>query len=72
MKPGGWVVLGRMRSAPDPLAQALLAFRTCRSGGDDVGVDRLRELLTGLGCQLTEGGAPPMSPVELVIAQTPA
>jgi SAM-dependent methyltransferase len=72
VRPGGWIVLGRMRSSPDPLARALHAFRTARSGGDDVDTTRLLELLGREGCTPIEGGSPPMSPVELVVAQTPA
>jgi 2-polyprenyl-3-methyl-5-hydroxy-6-metoxy-1,4-benzoquinol methylase len=71
VRPGGWIVLGRMRSSPDPLARALLTFRTIRSGGDDLDTKRLREMLEQVGCMPIDGGAPPMSPVELVVAQTP-
>jgi SAM-dependent methyltransferase len=72
VKPGGWVVLGRMRSSPDPLARALLAFRTARSGGDDIDTKRSRELLEQAGCTPLDAGGPPTSPVELVLAQTPS
>jgi SAM-dependent methyltransferase len=71
VRPGGWIVLGRMRSSPDPLARALLTFRTIRSGGDDLDTKRLREMLEQVGCTPIDAGAPPMSPVELVVAQTP-
>jgi predicted O-methyltransferase YrrM len=71
VRPGGWIVLGRMRSSPDPLGRALLTFRTIRSGGEDLDTKRLRELLEQGGCTPIDAGAPPMSPVELVVARTP-
>jgi SAM-dependent methyltransferase len=70
--PGGWIVFGRMRSAPDPLARALATFRTTRSGGDDLDTKRLRELFEQAGCTALDAGGPAMSPVELVIGRTPA
>jgi predicted O-methyltransferase YrrM len=71
VRPGGWIVLGRMRSSPDPLAAALLAFRTARSGGDDLDTKRLRELLDQAGCTTLDVGGPPASAIELVVARTP-
>ena len=73
VKPGGWVVLGRMRSAPDPLVAAAVRLRVIRAGGFDLDPKRAAELLESAGCAVGEPAAmPPMSPVELVLGRTPA
>jgi precorrin-6B methylase 2 len=72
VRPGGSIILGRMRSSPDAVAQSLYTFRTTRAGGDDLDAKRLRQLLEEVGCTSLDVGGPPMSPVELVVGQTPS
>ena len=50
LRPGGWLVLGRMASPPDPLAQAVTTLRTIRGGGADFDAKRLVAALEAVGC----------------------
>jgi SAM-dependent methyltransferase len=72
VRPGGWVVLGRMRPAPNPLAEAVVALRTTRSGGTTIDAKRAADLLEQAGC--TDVHVPPPagpSPLEFVLGQRP-
>ena len=73
LRPGGWLVLGRMAPPPDPLAQAVSTLRTIRSGGADFDAKRLVTALEAVGCTAVrvvprQGPAP----MEYVIGQRPA
>ena len=73
LRRGGWLVLGRMASPPDPLAQAVSTLRTIRSGGTDFDAKRLIAALEAVGCTAVrvvprQGPAP----MEYVIGQRPA
>jgi hypothetical protein len=50
LRPGGWLVLGRMAPPPDPLAQAVSTLRTIRVGGTDFDAKRLVAALEAVGC----------------------
>jgi hypothetical protein len=50
LRPGGWLVLGRMASSPDPLARAVGTLRTIRGGGADFDAKRLVAALEAVGC----------------------
>jgi len=50
LRPGGWLVLGRMASPPDPLAQAVTTLRIIRGGGADFDAKRLVAALEAAGC----------------------
>ena len=50
LHPGGWLVLGRMASPPDPLAQAVSTLRTVRGGGADFNAKHLVAALEAVGC----------------------
>jgi SAM-dependent methyltransferase len=50
LRPGGWLVLGRMAPPPDPLAQAVSSLRTIRGGGADFDTKRLVAALEAAGC----------------------
>ncbi len=50
LRPGGWLVLGRMAVPPDPLAHAVSTLRIIRSGGADFGAKRLVAALAAVGC----------------------
>jgi SAM-dependent methyltransferase len=72
LRPGGWLVLGRMASPPDPLAQAVSRLRTIRSGGADFDAKRLVAGLEAAGCTAVrvvprQGPAP----MEYAIGQRP-
>jgi len=72
VRPGGWLVLGRMASPPDPVAQAVFALRTIRSGGAEFDTKRLITSLETAGCTAVrvlprQGSAP----LEYVIGQRP-
>jgi SAM-dependent methyltransferase len=72
LRPGGWLVLGRMTSPPDPLAQAVSTLRTIRGGGADFDAKRLIEALEAVGC--TAARVVPRqgpAPMEYVIGQRP-
>ena len=47
LRPGGWIVLGRMRPAPNPLAEATAALRTIRAGGIVLHPTRARRAARG-------------------------
>jgi SAM-dependent methyltransferase len=72
LRPGGWLVLGRMAPAPDRLAQAVSTLRTIRGGGADFDAKRLVTALEAVGCTavrvLPRQGPAPM---EYVIGQRP-
>jgi SAM-dependent methyltransferase len=70
VRPGGWLVLGRMTPPPDPVAQAVFALRTIRSGGAEFDTKRLITSLETAGCTAVrvlprQGSAP----LEYVIGQ---
>jgi SAM-dependent methyltransferase len=70
VKPGGWVVLGRLRTMPDPLAEAVLVLRTIRGGGSHIDNKRAAELLEGAGLSsITTFTPPPPGAPELVLGQ---
>ena len=50
LRPGGWLVLGRMAPPPDPLAQAVSTLRTIRGGGGDFDANRLVAAFEAVGC----------------------
>jgi SAM-dependent methyltransferase len=70
LRPGGWLVLGRMRTMPDPLAEATVALRTIRGGGSVLEPARLSELIEKAGCEVVPAAPPPGPvPVELVLGR---
>lgn len=73
LRPGGWLVLGRVAAPPDPLAQAVSALRTIRGGGADFDAKRLAAALESAGCTAVRV-VPRQSPVpmEYVIGQRAA
>jgi predicted O-methyltransferase YrrM len=72
LRPGGWVVLGRFESAPDPLAQATMAVRTIRGGGCTIDAERSTELLRGAGfASVRDLERTGPTPVAFVIGQKP-
>jgi SAM-dependent methyltransferase len=73
VRPGGWLVLGRMAPPPDPLTQATFALRTVRGGGAELDTKRLITSLETAGC--TAVRALPRqgpAPLEYVIGQRAA
>jgi len=72
LRPGGWVVLGLMRTPPDRLAAAIFDLRTVRGGGCVLSTERAIELLDTAGA-VAGHSVPPQqpSPLELVIGQRP-
>jgi SAM-dependent methyltransferase len=72
MRPGGWIVLGRMRPIPDPLAEAVASLRTLRGGGANIDTKRAIDLLESAGCGSVHA-APPNgpAPLEFVLGQRP-
>ena len=72
MTPGGWIVLGRLRSLPSPLADATGTLRTIRGGGCDLDTKRLTELLDGIGSTEVHAVVPTGAvPLELVLGRRP-
>jgi SAM-dependent methyltransferase len=73
LRPGGWVVLGRTRPLPDPLAESTYALRTIRSGGATLDTEQALHLLQGAGYSSIHALAPsgPI-PIEFIIGQKPA
>jgi SAM-dependent methyltransferase len=72
LRPGGWLVLGRMTSPPDPLAQAVSTLRIIRGGGADFDAKRLIAALEAVGCtavRVVPRQDP--APMEYVIGQRP-
>jgi predicted O-methyltransferase YrrM len=72
LRPGGWLVLGRMAPPPDPVAQAASALRTIRGGGADFAAPRLASALEAAGCASV--GALPRTgpaPMEFIVGQRP-
>jgi hypothetical protein len=72
-RPDGWIVLGRMDAAPDPLAQATSLLELLRGGGVDLDAKRAMELLEDAGF-IDVHVAPRTGPVplELVVGRKPA
>jgi SAM-dependent methyltransferase len=73
LRPGGWLVLGRMAPPPDPLAEATTALRTTRGGGAEFDTKRLAHVLEDAGCvsvRVLPRQGP--APLEYVIGQRPA
>ena len=50
LRPGGWLVLGRMAPPPEPPVQAVSTLRTIRGGGTDFDAKRLAAALDAVGC----------------------
>jgi hypothetical protein len=73
MRPSGWIVFGRMRPIPDPVAEAVAALRTIRGGGANLDTKRAVDLLESSGCTSVHT-APPTgpTPLEFVLGQRPA
>jgi SAM-dependent methyltransferase len=70
LRPGGWLVLGRFRPPPDPLAGSTATLRTIRGGGCDLDSKRAVELLEQVGCRSVEVVQPSLPmPLELIIGQ---
>src|SRR5215470_10531298 len=72
LRPGGWLVLGRMAPPPDPVAQAASKLRTIRGGGADFTAARLASALKAAGC--ADVGALPRTgpaPMEFIVGQRP-
>jgi SAM-dependent methyltransferase len=72
LRPGGWVVLGRMRPAASPLATAVTELRTIRGGGSNLDTDTAVALLEKAGfvdVHVAPSAGP--SPMELVLGQRP-
>lgn len=70
LRPGGWLVLGRMSSPPDSVAQAASALRTIRGGGADFGAPRLASALEAAGCaNVTTLPRTGPAPMEYIIGQ---
>jgi SAM-dependent methyltransferase len=73
LRPGGWVVLGLMRPAPDPLAEATAALRWIRSGGSTLDAKRAVALLADARCDVVhEAQLTGPAPLELILGQCPA
>lgn len=71
--PNGWLVLARMRTMPDPLAEAVATLRTIRAGGSVLDGKRATELLEGSGCTSVHTAAPQgPAPMEFILGQKPA
>ena len=71
LRPGGWLVLGRMAPPPEPLAEAASALRTVRGGGSDFGAKRLAAALEDAGCAAVRALRSGPAPLEYVIGQRP-
>ena len=73
VRPGGWLVLGRMAPPPDPVAQAVFALRTIRGGGAEFDTKRLiTSLETGGYTAVRALPRQSPAPLEYVIGQRPA
>jgi SAM-dependent methyltransferase len=72
LRRGGWVALGLMRAAPDPLVAATAALRTVRSGGCTLDANRAVDLLNDAGYGAVHAVQPPgPAPLEFVFGQRP-
>jgi methyltransferase family protein len=72
VRPGGWIVLGRLDAPPDPLARATHGFATVRDGGGELASEHAIELLAAEGCcEVRVLPRPGSVPLELVIGQRP-
>jgi SAM-dependent methyltransferase len=72
LKPGGWVVVGTGRAAPDPLGNAVGSLRWIRGGGMLLDPKEAVGLLESVGfadAQIAPPGAP--IPLDLVIGRRP-
>jgi SAM-dependent methyltransferase len=63
LRPGGWLVLGRMARSPDPLVDATMVLRTVQSGAYTLEGERAAAILESLGCEsvhtpVVEGAGP--------------
>jgi SAM-dependent methyltransferase len=72
LRPGGWLVVGRMRTRPEPLPAATNALHTLRSGGSDLDAARAEALVEAAGCVDVTTVAPGGVPLELVLGRRPA
>jgi SAM-dependent methyltransferase len=73
LRPGGWIVLGRIRPPQEPLSAAVDTLRTTRSGGSQIDATTAEKLLSGAGYTEvhTVPPGPGPSPLELTIGQRP-
>jgi SAM-dependent methyltransferase len=71
VRPGGWIVLGRLITLPDPLADATLALRTIRSGGGYIDEVRSVELLEKAGCSGVRVFGQSGIPMSFTVGQKP-
>ncbi|HVU74635.1 MAG TPA: class I SAM-dependent methyltransferase [Mycobacteriales bacterium] len=72
-RPGGWIVLGRLLPAPNPLGAATLALRTIRSGGENLPAERTAALLREAGCiDVREVPAPAPVPMSFTVGRRPS
>ena len=72
LRPGGWLVLGRMAPPPDPVAQATSALRTIRGGGTDFDSARLASALEAAGCtNVTTLPRTGPAPMDYTVGQRP-
>jgi protein-L-isoaspartate O-methyltransferase len=70
LRHSGWLVLARMASPPDPLAEATTALRIMRSGGTDFDTKHLSAALEDVGCvDVRVLPRRPASPMEYVIGK---
>jgi SAM-dependent methyltransferase len=73
VRPGGWIVLGRNRAMPVPLANAVATLRVVRAGGSPVDADDASARLERAGCvDVHVPDLPPHVPIELVLGRRPA
>ena len=73
LRPGGWIALGRMRPAPDPVADAVATLRWIRGGGCSLDAKRAVELLEAAGLEDAHNAPlPGPAPLELALGRRPA
>jgi hypothetical protein len=73
LRPGGWLVLGRMAPPAEPLAEATFTLRTTLSGGNVFDAKHLAAHLESAGCtgiRVVPRQGP--APLEYVIGARPA
>jgi hypothetical protein len=51
LRPGGWIVMGTIPAAPDPLRQAVAGWTAVRNGGNSYDTDRIAETLAVCGLE---------------------
>jgi len=72
VRPGGWIVLGRMAPPPEPLAEAVTSLRIIRAGGAEYGAARLAGLLDHAGCaEVRTLPHPGPGPMEYIVGRRP-